>query len=77
MENLKKSLRALFAIGVITLMAIGTVIVIAQIYSLIILDGKLAISISQKLAKPACLSATLTGVIGFLQGYVFKIKMGE
>jgi len=77
MNAVKNTLRALFVIGVISLVMIGTVIVVAQLYALMILDGALAIRIAQKLAKPACLAATVTGIIGFLQGYVFKISAGE
>jgi hypothetical protein len=77
MEIIKKILHALFTIGVITLILISIVIAVAQIYALIILDRKPAISISQKPAKPACIAATMPGVLGFIQGYVFKNKMDD
>jgi hypothetical protein len=77
MEIFKKTLQVLFGIGVVSLLLIGTIIVAAQLYALFTLDGKLAISISKKLGDSACIAATVTGVLGFIQGYVFKIEVRD
>jgi hypothetical protein len=77
MELFKKTLQVLFGIGVVSLLLIGTIIVILQLYALITLDGKMAISVSKKLGDSACIASTVTGVLGFIQGYVFKMEMGD
>jgi hypothetical protein len=77
MDVFKKTLQVLFGIGVISLLLIGTIIVVAQLYALFLLDGKMAINIQKKLGDAACIAATATGVLGFIQGYVFKMEMGD
>lgn len=77
MAFLKKALDTLFVCGVLAFMTLGTIIVAVQFYSIIVSNGALAISISKMLGKPAFIVATITGLIGFIQGYVNGWDMGD
>ena len=77
MELLRKLLNVLFVCGVISFMVLGTIIVAVQFYSIIAANGALAISIGKTLNKPAFTIATITGLIGFIQGYVNGWEMGD
>lgn len=77
MELLKKLLNVLFVCGVLSFMILGTIIVAVQAYSITTANGALAISIAKSLNKPAFTIATLTGLIGFVQGYVNGWEMGD
>jgi hypothetical protein len=58
-------------------MALGTIIVAVQFYGIIVANGALAINISKALGKPAFIIATVTGLIGFVQGYINGWEMGD
>lgn len=77
MELLKKLLNVLFVCGILSFMILGTIIVAVQAYSITTANGALAISITKTLNKPAFTIATLTGLIGFVQGYVNGWEMGD
>lgn len=77
MEWFKKLLNIIFVCGVIAFMSLGTVIVAVQAYSVLTANGNLAISINKTLAKPAFVIATITGLIGFAQGYINGWEMGD
>ena len=77
MELLRKCLNAIFVCGVIVFMVLGTVIVLVQIYSIATANGALAVKIMKTVGKPAFVIALLTGIIGFVQGYVNGWDMGD
>ena len=77
MELLKKLLNVLFVCGILSFMILGTIIVAVQAYSITTANGALAISIAKSLNKPAFTIATLTGLIGFVKGYVNGWEMGD
>ena len=77
MELFRKSLNILFVCGVLGFMLLGTIIVAVQFYSVLAANGALAISIAKLLGKPAFAIATITGLIGFIQGYINGWEMGD
>jgi len=77
MEGIKKAINVLFVLGIISFMLMGTAIVLGQLYSVIVLDGKLAIQLKGLLAKPTFFVAAVTGMLGFIQGYVNHWEMGD
>jgi len=48
-----------------------------QAYSIAVFNGPLAIKIAATLGKSDFVVATVTGVLGFLQGYINGWDMGE
>ena len=77
MELLRKCLNAIFVCGVIVFMVLGTVIVLVQMYCIATAYGALALKIMKTVGKPAFVIASLTGIIGFVQGYVNGWDMGD
>ena len=77
MDFLRKVLNCLFVCGVIAFMVMGTVIVLVQTYSIVTANGALAIKIMKTVGKPAFIIASITGIIGFVQGYVNGWDMGD
>jgi hydrogenase/urease accessory protein HupE len=77
MDLLRKLLNVLFVCGVLSFMILGTIIVAIQFYSIIVANGVLAVGIAKTLGKPAFAIATITGLIGFIQGYVNGWEMGD
>lgn len=77
MALLKQALNVLFVCGVLIFMLLGTVIVVVQIYSILTANGAMAVKIMKTLGKPAFIIAAVTGLIGFLQGYVNGWDMGD
>jgi len=77
MDFLRKVLNVLFVCGVVVFMTLGTVIVLVQAYSIVTANGALAVKIMKNVGKPAFIIASLTGVIGFVQGYVNGWEMGD
>jgi hypothetical protein len=77
MELLKKVLNALFVCGILAFMILGTIIVAVQLYSVIVANGTMAVKIMNALGKPAFIIASVTGLIGFVQGYINGWEMGD
>jgi hypothetical protein len=77
MDILRKGLNVLFVCGVVVFMALGTIIVLVQAYSIVTANGALAVKAMKMIGKPAFIIASLTGVIGFVQGYVNGWEMGD
>ena len=77
MNLLKKLLEGLFVLGIVVFMLMGTVIVLIQGYSILVFNGPLAISIRDILSRAAFMVAAVTGLLGFLQGYVNGWDMGD
>lgn len=77
MGLVRKTVDVLFVIGVLAFMSLGTLIVIVQSYSILFLDGALAVKIMKLLGKPAFIIASITGLIGFFQGYINGWDMGD
>lgn len=77
MELLRKSLNAVFVGGIIAFMTMGTIIVLVQMYSIATANGALAVQIMKTVGKPAFIIAALTGLVGFVQGYVNGWDMGD
>ncbi|RKL63336.1 hypothetical protein DXT63_07065 [Thermoanaerobacteraceae bacterium SP2] len=73
----RKILSTLFAVGVIVFMIMGTIIVVVQLFGVITLNGPLTINISGALAKPAFVVSAVTGLLGFIQGYINGWDMGD
>lgn len=77
MDNFKKFLETIFVCGVIAFMLLGSVIVLIQIYCVITVNGALSIYITKSLGKFTFAIATITGLIGFVQGYLNGWSMGD
>ncbi len=77
MNFFKKAIEVLFVCGIVLFMLIGTVIVLVQGYSILVSNGALAISVKATLSRTAFIIATVTGILGFLQGYVNGWDMGD
>ena len=77
MELLRKFLNTVFVGGIIAFMTMGTIIVLVQMYSIATANGALAVKIMKTVGKPAFVIASLTGIIGFVQGYVNGWDMGD
>lgn len=77
MEFVKKMLNLLFVFGVLVFMILGSVLVAVQLYGVLTVDGALAINVSKTLGKPTFIVATVTGLIGFVQGYVNGWSAGD
>ncbi|NMC32734.1 MAG: hypothetical protein GYA36_09795 [Veillonellaceae bacterium] len=77
MELLRKFLNTVFVGGIIAFMTMGTIIVLVQMYSIATANGALAVKIMKTVGKPAFIIAALTGLVGFVQGYVNGWDMGD
>ncbi len=77
MDFVKKLLNHTFVLGVLLFMALGTIIVAVQLYGVVTANGALAVNVTKTLGKPAFIAATITGLIGFVQGYVNGWSMGD
>jgi len=77
MELLRKFLNTVFVGGIIAFMTMGTIIVLGQMYSIATANGALAVKIMKTVGKPAFIIAALTGLVGFVQGYVNGWDMGD
>lgn len=77
MDFLRKALNVLFVCGVVAFMTLGTVIVLVQAYSIVTANGALAVKTMKTIGKPTFIIASMTGVIGFVQGYVNGWEMGD
>ena len=77
MEFVKKMLNLLYVFGVLVFMILGSVLVAVQLYGVLTVDGALAIKVSKTLGKPTFIVATVTGLIGFVQGYVNGWAAGD
>ncbi|HWR31612.1 MAG TPA: hypothetical protein VN631_17480 [Negativicutes bacterium] len=77
MNFLRKVLNFLFVCGVVVFMTLGTVIVLVQAYSIVTANGALAVKAMKTVGKPAFIIASLTGVLGFVQGYINGWEMGD
>lgn len=65
-----KILNTSFTIGIITFMLLGTVIVVTQLLGVLTLNGPLTINISGVITKITFIVASITGLLGFVQGYI-------
>lgn len=77
MDLLRKLLNVSFVCGVLAFMILGTIIVAVQLYSVVVANGAMAVKIMNALGKPAFIIASLTGLIGFVQGYINGWEMGD
>lgn len=77
MDTLRKVLDNIFVIGVIAFMLMGSAIVLIQAYCIVVADGALSRSIMKTLGKPTFIVASITGLIGFVQGYINGWSMGD
>ena len=67
----------IFVVGLIAFLALGSVIVIGQLYGVITGNGALTIGMSDKLGKPTFYVATVVGLIGYVQSYLYGWKSGD
>ena len=70
MNSFRKVLDNVFVVGVIAFMLMGSAIVLIQAYCIVVADGALSKSIMKTLGKPTFIIASITGLIGFVQGYL-------
>lgn len=77
MQSVGKMLDVLFVVGLVAFMGLGTIIVVVQLFAVLTTNGPLATSVSKALAKPACVAASIAGLIGFIEGYIYHWKTGD
>lgn len=74
MEQIKNVIDVFFVVGLVLFMTLGTAMVLVQLFGVIILKGDLVVKVSDILAKPSCVIASITGLLGFVGGYFSKNK---
>jgi hypothetical protein len=67
----------LFVIGLATFLILGSVIVLGQLVGVITGNGALTIATAKTLGKTTFYAATVTGLIGYVQGYLYGWKSGD
>jgi hypothetical protein len=77
MNPLKRTLDTIFVLGLLSFMLLGSAIVLLQALGIASNNGDLAIRTKEALSKPACILASITGLCGFLMGYVHRSKSEE
>ncbi len=77
MKGLRNILDVLFVIGLALFMGLGTIIVLVQLVGVFSANGALTVNIMQKLGNPTFLIAAITGIIGFIQSYLYGWKTGD
>lgn len=77
MDFIKKLLNIVFVCGVVSFMTLGTIIVAVQCFGIITTNGALTTGIAKTLGKPAYIIAAVTGLVGFVQGYVNGWAIGD
>jgi hypothetical protein len=76
-ELLRKFLNTVFVGGINCLMTMGTIIVWCRCPALRLPTARFAVKIMKTVGKPAFIIAALTGLVGFVQGYVNGWDMGD
>lgn len=66
-----------FVVGLIAFFALGSVIVIGQLFGVITGNGALTIGMSQNLGKTTFYIATVVGLLGYVQSYLYGWKSGD
>jgi len=66
-----------FVIGLISFLALGSVIVIGQLSGVITGNGALTIGMSANFGKITFYIATVVGLIGYVQSYLYGWKSGD
>ncbi|HHW02554.1 MAG TPA: hypothetical protein GXX35_07060 [Thermoanaerobacterales bacterium] len=77
MQGLIKLMDILFVIGIILFMLLGSIIVLVQIFGVITLNGSLTINITKVIGNTTFIIASITGLIGFIEGYLHNWKASE
>ena len=67
----------IFVVGLIAFFALGSVIVVGQLYGVITGNGALTIEMNASLGKPTFYVATVVGLIGYVQSYLYGWKSGD
>lgn len=77
MQAIKKLVDTLFVIGVVLFMCLGSIIVLVQMFGVVTLNGPLTINIANAISNAAFIIASVTGLIGFIEGYLHNWKASE
>jgi hypothetical protein len=67
----------LFVFGLVVFLALGSVIVLVQFWGVISGNGALTIGIAKTLGNTTFHVATIVGLIGYVQGYLYGWKSGD
>ena len=67
----------IFVVGLVAFLALGTVIVIGQLYGVITGNGALTIGMAKNLVKTTFYIAAVVGLIGYVQSYLYGWKSGD
>ncbi|MGH7452393.1 MAG: hypothetical protein ACRENG_13690, partial [bacterium] len=73
-EMLKKWLDRFFIAALVLFMLSGSIIVAVQLYGILTANGSLTSLIMSLLGKPAFIAASVTGLLGFVEGYLHGWK---
>jgi len=66
-----------FVVGLVAFLALGSVIVIGQLYGVVTGNGALTIGMAKNLGKPTFYIAAVVGLIGYVQSYLYGWKSGD
>ena len=67
----------IFVVGLVAFLALGSVIVIGQLYGVITGNGALTIAMTQNLGKTTFYISAVVGLIGYIQHYLYGWKTGD
>jgi len=67
----------IFVVGLVAFLALGTVIVIGQLYGVVTGNGALTIGMAKTLGKTTFFIAAVVGLIGYVQSYLYGWKSGD
>jgi hypothetical protein len=67
----------LFIVGLVAFLALGSIVVLVQLGSVIMGNGTWTVEIAKILGNMTCYVATVTGLIGYVQGYLYGWKSGD
>lgn len=70
-------LDVVFVIGLVAFLALGSVIVIGQLYGVVTADGALTMGMAKNLGKTTFYVASVVGLIGYIQSYLYGWKSGD
>lgn len=77
LHGLRRALMALFKVLLVAFLVLGSVLVLAQFFGVIVGNSGIVTGIVDMLALPTTVIASVAGVLGFAMSYVFHWKSSD
>lgn len=77
LHGLRRVLMALFKVLLVAFLALGSVLVLVQLFGVIVGGSSIVTGVVDVLALPTTVIASIAGILGFAMSYVFHWKSSD